>query len=1055
MTNHMVHHAHRDLIPPRSPDAEGYGSASSSRDPRFEFRERPFSSRDDAIRYSNDPIPRARPSHHAEEAIFHFAPPPPLPAFSHGRPHEPSHVEPSRCDRSTYPEAQSHPFGGHSRSRVNSDSHRRHAPSSTTSPQEDAFAFTLSPRTAPHSDPPQAHHARHRRSPQHHQQSHHLSLHDLLAEPTDVGLSAAAWRTPRAAQTPVKRSLPVEHLDNSASQTFASFPRPYTSSGSLLQHPYESPSPTQTRTSSSAATPRLANNLHDHRLQEHPLQPPAATLDAIHRSADRPITPQHLLQPYRKRLRISRACDECRRRKTRCDIVGAFPGEPAHPLTISGTVPPLEPNTEPKGEMLILQPCMNCRRSDVVCSYSKRPLKRGPSKGYIKDLERRLNSLESQIVSADRAEAASDARPVTRESVSASATDPAAHVAKPKIRTEARISRLESVLSHPLAAKVEEGKSAAVEASQTDGYAAQTRVKAETEHSHVEVPANISSVVAAHDAADSDVAISASAGTTDTVASSASSSFDLDSPVSSARWERKSALSRGKGKVKGRAALRQRSAASSPSRTSDADIAKVRSSVVASNLHATFPVVPARSLGESSSSNIARLEDRVLARGLKLLAEPVEMATAQQDAQVPKAHTHAARVASLVGQASAGLGGPRDELVQQAHAGADGLQALRKVAHRLAGQEADLLMLCHLDQLRNARSNNAALAAAVSKLGLGGSLVDGEMYRRRTLLFMLDRWHAVGFGTPHLLVGRFGMERSSFRSMKQALGDVSQSALGDAVFEVLRCGMMLGQLNDLVQSGGGWKAVSGSDVDAVIHSAMDDDERPVHADSSSDVAGAPKLLSTAALRCSLESVVRCYHALHTLPSAKEATMDDLQRVFRLAEAVVVLGTEKTPVSLQGKLVQSGIGPHVLAVVGVAFAWCLRVICMMVASTTTAASSASASTVNVSPTSLPLEFYRRKVLDYARMCGPFCLFSGGAPASPASFAPVYLRLALHFNTAVALASSMGSLVAPHSTSGSAVLQDASALGDDADGLVETAREMGCLGYVLAATRQGDA
>ncbi len=85
------------------------------------------------------------------------------------------------------------------------------------------------------------------------------------------------------------------------------------------------------------------------------------------------------------------------------------------------------------------------------------------------------------------------------------------------------------------------------------------------------------------------------------------------------------------------------------------------------------------------------------------------------------------------------------------------------------------------------------------------------------------------------------------------------------------------------------------------------------------------------MRYSLEQAVRCYYALHTLPNARDARMQDVHRMFNLAEAVIVLGTAKTPISLQGKLIQSAIGPTVLAIAAVAFSWCLRVICMLVAS----------------------------------------------------------------------------------------------------------------------------
>ncbi|KAF1911098.1 hypothetical protein BDU57DRAFT_543480 [Ampelomyces quisqualis] len=73
--------------------------------------------------------------------------------------------------------------------------------------------------------------------------------------------------------------------------------------------------------------------------------------------------------PSRKRSKVSRACDECRRKKIRCDAT-----------------------TETGPEA-----CSSCKRTGARCQFSRQPMKRGPSKGYIKELADRLNSLESQI----------------------------------------------------------------------------------------------------------------------------------------------------------------------------------------------------------------------------------------------------------------------------------------------------------------------------------------------------------------------------------------------------------------------------------------------------------------------------------------------------------------------------------------------------------------------------------------------------------------------------------------------------------------------------------
>jgi hypothetical protein len=57
--------------------------------------------------------------------------------------------------------------------------------------------------------------------------------------------------------------------------------------------------------------------------------------------------------PPRKRSKVSRACDECRRKKIKCDAQSDA----------------------------IDQPCTNCRRSSAQCLFSRVPQKRGPSKG--------------------------------------------------------------------------------------------------------------------------------------------------------------------------------------------------------------------------------------------------------------------------------------------------------------------------------------------------------------------------------------------------------------------------------------------------------------------------------------------------------------------------------------------------------------------------------------------------------------------------------------------------------------------------------------------------
>ena len=69
-----------------------------------------------------------------------------------------------------------------------------------------------------------------------------------------------------------------------------------------------------------------------------------------------------------QRHKVSKACDECRRKKIRCDA----PNEEGHDA------------------------CSNCRRTITECTFSRQQLKRGPSKGYIKELADSLKDLRAR-----------------------------------------------------------------------------------------------------------------------------------------------------------------------------------------------------------------------------------------------------------------------------------------------------------------------------------------------------------------------------------------------------------------------------------------------------------------------------------------------------------------------------------------------------------------------------------------------------------------------------------------------------------------------------------
>ncbi|KAF1956915.1 hypothetical protein CC80DRAFT_504024 [Byssothecium circinans] len=87
----------------------------------------------------------------------------------------------------------------------------------------------------------------------------------------------------------------------------------------------------------------------------------------------------------RKRSKVSRACDECRRKKVR-------PRRPANGVHIAYRQIRCDATSENGPEA-----CSSCKRTGARCQFSRQPMKRGPSKGYIKELADRLVNLESQI----------------------------------------------------------------------------------------------------------------------------------------------------------------------------------------------------------------------------------------------------------------------------------------------------------------------------------------------------------------------------------------------------------------------------------------------------------------------------------------------------------------------------------------------------------------------------------------------------------------------------------------------------------------------------------
>ncbi|KAE8453456.1 hypothetical protein EG329_010317 [Mollisiaceae sp. DMI_Dod_QoI] len=112
------------------------------------------------------------------------------------------------------------------------------------------------------------------------------------------------------------------------------------------------------------------NHQYEHdQVRSAQMQPGHAPMDQM---GSQYGTPDGSMAP-RKRSKVSRACDECRRKKIRCDATGETENEQ----------------------------CSSCKRVGTHCQFSRVPMKRGPSKGYIKELADRLQQIEGAMSSGE------------------------------------------------------------------------------------------------------------------------------------------------------------------------------------------------------------------------------------------------------------------------------------------------------------------------------------------------------------------------------------------------------------------------------------------------------------------------------------------------------------------------------------------------------------------------------------------------------------------------------------------------------------------------------
>lgn len=775
----------------------------------------------------------------------------------------------------------------------------------------------------------------------------------------------------------------------------------------------------------------------------------------------------------KKRLRNSRSCAECQRRKTRCDAVGTFAADAADGKTYPmGS--PSDRNSE--GDMIVLQPCTNCARSGVTCQYSKKPAKRGPSKGYIKDLESRLIDLENQTLRQESEEdyPESEDKEWRRESRGHD-TDSQHSLPEEGLTTGKRPMRpWEFQDSHPIK------REKRLDAQET---------RASLERDSVDV-AEV--MVSLSNSPPVNVSTSVSSETRFPGEDSPSCTVDVvkaENPQPEATEEAKSG----------------------PELPRSSQASKVRQAFAYSEMNGTFGICP---FDGGQAVSTAGMDDRLVVRAMQLLLEPASPSSAPlaseavsrmtTPASVNGAETgvrsvihgkargnhfgsshpkgHNARLGHLQGLCMAGVRfNGADGFLSSSNSAMSAIAAARKVRNALSCLEGEALLLCYLDGLRHGNPDNSALAAACSKVSMcHGQEADAPTSRRNCALFAVDRWHSTFFNTSHALTGRaLPSEETLYRQMEEYAQDAS-GCLNGAPAEVIRAALMFNSLQDIAESHGGYKNVSGSQCESIIHSAGSLDgsgspgssEHRQSADSLDDISHQGEqtnaqqelhgnLYTLAALKTTLRGTFQLFFHLQTLPLSTDLTPKALRTTLATVEECILVGPSRTPLNPQTLLMRSFVGPFVFGLASTAISWLARAIAVVAKRSHRAITTGQDVQREKIDEELPqLAYLRVKLQDYARMLGQLSVYAAGTGQK---VQPLWLRVAAYNHTNVSYLSLLTDILSPSTSPSSASTLDTdSPLGDsmsslckEADGRAALIQEMGPLGLVLASTTAKEA
>ncbi|UZJ52332.1 hypothetical protein CBS101457_001652 [Exobasidium rhododendri] len=664
--------------------------------------------------------------------------------------------------------------------------------------------------------------------------------------------------------------------------------------------------------------------------------------------------------------------------------------------------------------MVVVQSCTTCTRNGLECLFTKKQLKRGPSKGYIKELERRLYSLENQRdshLSSQRRDFA-DLTEVEDDVVEEEGPD------KRRARTEH--ASMEKIL----------------QSAHDDGE--------EGEFSREDVrPLHTS----AHDISKRDM------HNNDEVDNFYySCNAHLSSPAHSSPPERPDAGdSKGRGTeitAFSRSPLALCLPILDPDDLSDVDgLAATQEDMLVQALALLTDAVETESGSSPSSMSSSSSSAALPHHGRSSLSHDQALQLVigraifdDQDGISPAA-------------VKSTFPSPSPSTPQSS---AKSLRAMQKMATSHLDLQADTLMLCYLDALRRGQANDALLAAAVAKSTMiKGPLSEARM-GRRVVLMVMDRWHATGFHSRfHIPSSSITGNNKDHTALLHALPAASRQPQSVASV-CLRAAMLFGLFRETLEACPRMGVrVANIDVEAML--------RDMQLDDDSDASDGADNYGSQEMRPSIRNALRAYHALYQLAHIVERegrlegviTLESVDKKLQLIEGIMSVGVSGAVINAASQLASSYLSPVILSIASVLLSWLSRMITLKAREILTSTNSS----FEVSCRLQTLEYLRRKIYGWLRLISTLCR-DIDRPTEPCSFSLLHARVVLFANANVDYLSKIGDLGAKITSiddlgASTPIREEFDVIRRDANGILHAFIDRGPLGSVLSTTLPGDA